>query len=172
MILQQSFHSDSILNQNQQNQIQLRNIQNHLHCQVNLILLLRSDFDGLVDTQSLGFQNWSSLLPDQASLYAGQIEQNNNWYYSNSCYPTMAGPPPPPTHSGAAASSMYPADTPYYNNQGVYEATYSSYAPYPQPVYPSRKSILIFTTDFAQVLKISIQPPMVKVFKFNGQQSF
>jgi len=84
-----------------------------------------------------GFQNWSSLLPDQASLYAGQIEQNNNWYYSNSCYPTMAGPPPPPTHSGAAASSMYPADTPYYNNQGVYEATYSSYAPYPQPVYPS-----------------------------------
>jgi hypothetical protein len=76
-------------------------------------------------------------LPDQASLYAGQIEQNNNWYYSNSCYPTMAGPPPPPTHSGAAASSMYPADTPYYNNQGVYEATYSSYAPYPQPVYPS-----------------------------------
>ena len=100
-------------------------------------------------TKSLGFQNWSSLLPDQASLYAGQIEQNNNWYYSNSCYPTMAGPPPPPTHSGAAASSMYPADTPYYNNQGVYEATYSSYAPYPQPVYPSRKSILSFTAVFA-----------------------
>ena len=88
-------------------------------------------------------------MPDQASLYAGQIEQNNNWYYSNSCYPTMAGPPPPPTHSGAAASSMYPADTPYYNNQGVYEATYSSYAPYPQPVYPSRKSILSFTIVFA-----------------------